>query len=99
MAEHPRQLPIPGDALTDRASAEIFRAWIVKGGLQVSLQRGFDNPAAWGILLTDVARHAARIYAAEKVCSEADALRQMKAMFDAEWGHPTDPGKTGAARQ
>jgi Domain of unknown function (DUF5076) len=98
-AGHPKQLPVPGDALVDRDATEIFRAWIVNGGLQVSLQRGFDTPAAWGILLTDIARHAARIYATEGICSEAEALSQIKSLFDAEWNRPTDPGRTGAARQ
>jgi hypothetical protein len=98
-AGHANELPVPGDALADRDAAEVFRAWIVRGGLQVSLQRAFDDPGAWGILLTDIARHAARIYAAERVCSETEALRKIRAMFDAEWGHPTDPGTTGAARQ
>lgn len=94
----PNELPIPGGAFT-ADSAEIFRAWIVGGGLQVSLQRGFENPGTWGILLVDVARHAARIYEAEGVMSEAEALAAIKSLFDAEWNNMTDPGTTGRARQ
>ena len=97
MAEHPRQLAIPGDAWTDKTAAEIFRAWVVGGGLQVSLQRAFDDPAVWGILLTDIARHAARTYSAENICSEDVALRAIKSVFDAEWDRPTDPGTTAAS--
>ena len=93
-----KELPIPAGAFSGN-SAEILRAWIVDGGLQVSLQRGFDNPSTWGILMADVARHAARIYEAEGVMSEAEALTAIKSMFDAEWNNMTDPGTTGRARQ
>ena len=94
-----RELPIPNGAKADRDSAEIFRAWIVGTGLQVSLQRGFDEPSSWGILLADVARHAARIYATEKVCSEEEALRQIATVLDAELNQSTDIGTTEPIKQ
>lgn len=94
MSEHPRQLAVPGDAFRDRQAAEIVRAWVVNGGLQVSMQRAFDGPEPWGMLLVDIARHAARIYEREGVCSEAEALDRIKTLFDAEWGSPTDLGTT-----
>ena len=92
--EHPRQLAVPGDAWNDQDSAEIFRAWVVNGGLQVSMQRAFEGPEPWGMLMVDIARHAARIYEREGVCTQAEALRRMRALFDAEWGSPTDLGTT-----
>jgi hypothetical protein len=92
--EHPKQLAVPGDAWNDRDAAEIFRAWVVKGGLQVSMQRAFDGPEPWGMLMVDIARHAARIYEREGVCSQAEALRRIKSLFDAEWNSPTDLGTT-----
>jgi hypothetical protein len=46
--------------------------------------------------LVDLARHAARIYATEKVCSEDQARDAIKAMFEAEWNRPTDLGTTQA---
>jgi|SRR5687767_3902385 len=92
--EHPRQLAVPGDAWNDDGSAEIFRAWVVNGGLQVSMQRAFEGPEPWGMLMVDIARHAARIYEREGVCTQAEALRRMRALFDAEWGSPTDLGTT-----
>ena len=97
-ARHPKELPVPGAAF-ETESAEIFRAWVVGQGLQVSLQMGFKDPATWGILLVDIARHAARIYEAEGVMSEEDALMAIRSMFDAEWNNSTDPGTTGQARQ
>ena len=90
----PQELPIPSAAYEASQAVEVFRAWIIGSGLQVSLQRGFDDPAVWGILFADTARHAARAFAAEKICTEHEALDAIKKMFDAEWKRPTDPGQT-----
>lgn len=95
----PRELPLPPEALVDPDAAEIFRAWVIRGGLQVSLQRAFEGPEVWGLLLVDIARHAARVYEREGVCSEAEAMRRIRSLFDAEWGSPTDLGTTSNARQ
>jgi hypothetical protein len=81
--------------MADREAQEIFRAWIVEGGLQVSLQRSFDDPAVWGLLLVDIARHASRIYEAEGDCSQAEALAAIRKMWNAEINSPTDLGVTG----
>ena len=94
----PEELPIPGDAVGND-SAEILRVWIVNGGMHVSLQQGFDDPRIWGIALVDMARHVARVYEREGVMTEAEALDSIKSLFDAEWNHMTDAGRTGLARQ
>src|SRR5215211_1843209 len=57
-------LSVPPDAL-ERGGHEVLRASIVDGGVSVALRRSFDDPFTWGILLVDLARHAARIYAME----------------------------------
>ena len=92
-----QELPVPASVQAGKEATEVFRAFIVDGGLQVSLQRGFDDPRTWGILLADVARHASRIYETEGVVSEADAMRSIRELFDAELDRPTDVGTT--ARQ
>ncbi len=69
---------------------------VVEGGLHVSLRRAFDDPQAWGMLIADVARHAARIFAKETKLTEDEALERIRAMFDAEMDAPTDPGTTSA---
>ena len=94
MAAHPNALGIPPGAQQDEEAAEILRAWAVGGGLEVSLKPSFENPAIWGLLLVDLARHAARAYAAEGKHTEDAVLRDIKKMFDAEWKRPTDLGKT-----
>jgi hypothetical protein len=72
----------------------VLRASIVDGGVSVALRRSFEDPFTWGILLVDLARHAARIYAMETDLSEDDALEQIRAGIDAELERPTDPGAT-----
>jgi hypothetical protein len=87
----------PPPAALKEGGTEIFRAVIVNNGLQVSLRRGFDDPAMWGLLLADIARHAARIYASESVMSEAEALARIRKMYAAEMTDPTDLGTTKPA--
>jgi hypothetical protein len=48
----------------------------------------------WGMLLVDIARHAARVYAKEGVMDEAEALARIIRMFTAELTDPTDLGST-----
>ena len=86
-------LSVPPDAI-EKGGYEVLRASIVDGGVSVALRRSFDDPFTWGILLVDLARHAARIYAMETDLSEDDALEQIRAGIDAELERPTDPGAT-----
>ena len=88
-------LHIPPAAM-EQGGVEVLRAVIIDGGLHVSLRRAFDDPQAWGMLIADVARHAARIFAKETKSSEEEALERIRAMFDAEMDAPTDPGSTSA---
>ena len=88
-------LHIPPTAL-EQGGVEVLRAAIIDGGLHVSLRRAFDDPDAWGMLLADVARHVARIYAKEQAMSEDEVIERVRAMFRAELDQPTDPGTTSA---
>ena len=90
----PGEIGIPAGALADAGSQEVLRAWIVGGGLHVSLLPAFETPDMWGMLLADVARHAARAFAAEKVCSEDAAMRAIIELLVAELDQPTDAGTT-----
>ena len=73
-----------------------MHAVIVDGAMHVSLRRAFDDPEAWGMLIADVARHAARVFARETKWTEEQALERVRSMFDAEMDAPTDPGTTAA---
>jgi hypothetical protein len=88
-------LHIPPAAM-EQGGVEVLRAVIVDGGLHVSLRRAFDDPEAWGMLIADVARHIARIYATEKNMSEDETIARIRAIFESELDTPTDPGTTSA---
>jgi uncharacterized protein DUF5076 len=88
-------LSVPPDAL-EKGGVEILRASIVDGAVSVALRRAFDDPFTWGVLLVDLARHAARIYALEAGLDEAQALAEIRKGIEAELDHPTDPGSTQA---
>ena len=82
MKEKLSQLGVPPAAIQN-GGQEILRAFVVNGGLHVSLQRAFDEPDAWGILLADLARHAARIYATDTKLTTDAALTRIRTLFDA----------------
>ena len=88
-------LHIPPAAL-EQGGVEVLRAVIIDGGLHVSLRRAFEDPEAWGMLIADVARHVARIYATESQVSEEQTLARVRAIFEAEMDAPSDPGTTSA---
>jgi Domain of unknown function (DUF5076) len=88
-------LQIPPTAL-EQGGVEVLRAAIVDGGLHVSLRRAFDDPEAWGMLIADIARHVARIYAKESAMSEDEVLERVRAIFESEMDAPSDPGSTSA---
>ena len=88
-------LHIPPAAM-ELGGVEVLRAVIVDGGLHVSLRRAFEDPEAWGMLIADVVRHIARIYAKESAISEDAVLERVRAIFEAEIEAPSDPGTTSA---
>jgi hypothetical protein len=87
-----RELPLPPIA-QEIGAQEVLRVWSGDNlPQQYALETTWQDPAAWGLLLADVARHAARAYAGVSDISEHDALARIKAGLDAEWGEPTDLG-------
>jgi hypothetical protein len=82
-------------AVLEQGGVEVLRAIVIDGGLHVALRRAFDEPEAWGMLMADVARHIARMYATDG-SSEADVLARVREIFEAEMNTPTDPGTTTA---
>ena len=91
--------PPPGARIDPSRAHEVLRAWIVGEGLQVSIQPAFEDPSIWGILLVDVARHAARMYADRGEVTFEQALAKIRFMWDAETSKPTDPGATQRSTQ
>lgn len=90
----PNEQPLPPDVIGREDAVEVLRAFVVDGGLSIAFQRAFEEPDMWGLLLVDIARHAARAYASESDISEQDALERIVEMFEAEIARPTDIGST-----
>jgi hypothetical protein len=88
-------LGIPPDAM-EKGGVEILRASVVDGAVSVALRRAFEDPFTWGVLLVDLARHAARTYATETGMSEDEAMAEIAAGIQAELEDPSDPGSTQA---
>lgn len=79
----------PPPIASDAATAEVLRVWSgPEHPQQLSLRTTWSDPAAWGLLLADVARHAAKAYAAQGQ-DEAAALERIRQGFSAEWSSPT----------
>jgi hypothetical protein len=75
----------------EKGAVEILRVWGGKNlPQQCSLNTTWDDPGAWGLLLADIARHAAKAYTISIGMAEQKALSRMKQLFDAEWNNPTD---------
>jgi hypothetical protein len=81
-------------AVLEQGGVEVLRAVIIDGDLHVSLRRAFDDPEPWGMLIADVTRHVARIYANESKLEPDEVLERVRSIFEAEMDQPTDPGTT-----
>ena len=90
----PQEQPLPPDVMGRDDATEVLRAFVVDGGLSIAFARAFEEPDLWGLLLVDIARHAARAYARESNYTEDEALTRIVDMFEAEIARPTDVGST-----
>jgi hypothetical protein len=92
------QLLIPDAAKGDPKSFELLRVWIANKGQHVSLRVGvWNDPAAWGIMLADLAKHIANSYDKDEALDRLKTLQRIKAAFDVELAKATnDP--TGRLR-
>ena len=90
----PKEQPLPPDVMGREDATEVLRAFVLDGGLSIAFTRAFEEPDIWGLLLVDIARHAARAYARDSGYTEDEALSRIVEMFEAEINRPTDLGKT-----
>ena len=82
----PREcIDVPEQVKSDASAEDLLRVWGTSEGqvFSVRLER-WDDPAAWGILLADLARHIARSYAEAGSRAADDALQRLLAGFRAE---------------
>ena len=95
----PKEQPLPPDVMGRDDAIEVLRAFVLDGGLSIAFQRAFEEPDMWGLLLVDIARHAARAYSRESSHTEEEALARIVDMFEAEIARPTDTGSTTTPRR
>ena len=85
------QLLIPEAAKNDASSMEIIRVWIANKNQHFTLRVGlWDDPAAWGLLLADLARNIARSYEQDTGAEPRATLERIKLAFNTELENSTD---------
>jgi|SRR5579862_7966932 len=88
-----RELPAPPGAIATPDAVEILRVWAAPGKpVHLALQTTWQDPAAWGLMLVDLARHVAQAYERDGRNRE-EVLARIRSAFDAEWSSPTDSPK------
>ena len=89
-----RELPPPAAATVDDNTVELVRVWAARGAQHVSLATEiWEDPAAWGVCLVDVARHVARAYQQTHGRDPSETMSRLLAGFRAELERPTDEPK------
>jgi hypothetical protein len=86
-----RELVIPPIAAADPRARELIRVWAAEGSQHVSIAAdSWEDPAAWGIALVDLARHISRAYEQMGKGEATAMLDRIREGFDAEWSQATD---------
>ena len=81
------ELPAPEPAVEDEQAFELARVWFAQGAPQVRARLElWPDPAAWGLVLGDVARQLARQCAGPDDADGEGALARLRAGFEAELG-------------
>jgi hypothetical protein len=83
-------LETPPIADSDSTAVEVLRVWAAPGQpQQLTLRTTWKDAGAWGLLLADVARHAANAYGNEGA-DPSVVLARIRELFDAEMSAPMD---------
>ena len=94
------ELAPPPTAVHDALSFEIARVWVANDAQHVRLRTDvWPDPAAWGIVLADLARHVALAYHHMEDHDPEDVLERVLAGLRAELEYPTEPHERGIANE
>jgi Domain of unknown function (DUF5076) len=98
---YPKDELVPPPAATDDArSFEIARLWVASDAQHVALRTDvWPDPAAWGIVLADLARNVALAYHRKDDHDVEDMLERVLAGFHAELESRTDTPDGGAPNE
>ncbi len=78
-----RSLPVPSAAQSDAKAFELLRVWVANGQQHVSLATDvWPDPAAWGIMMVDLAKHVASAYQKTSGKDFGEMLQRIKAGFE-----------------
>ncbi len=84
------ELDMPPVASSNPESVEVLRVWAAPGSpQQLTINTCWEDPGAWGLMLVDIARHAAQAYEHQGQ-DGSEALGRILQLFNAEWSSPTD---------
>jgi ureidoglycolate hydrolase len=90
------ELAVPPIVAQDAKSFEIARVWVANGAQHVRLRADvWPDPAAWGIVLAELARHVALAYHLREDHAVEDVLERVLAGFQSELESPTEPQDRG----
>jgi hypothetical protein len=90
---NPNALDVPPIAKNNSQAVEILRVWAAPGQPQeVIIRNVWKNPAAWGLMLVDIARHVANTYENEGEDRNL-ILSKIYEYFEKEWKSPTDDAR------
>jgi hypothetical protein len=94
------ELVPPPSAIEDAMSFEIARVWVANEAQHVRLRVGvWPDPAAWGIVLADLARHVALAYHHAEDHDVEQVLERVLAGFQTELESPTEPHDRGLSNE
>ncbi len=81
-----KQLAVPPVAAQDAGSFELLRVWVALQSQQITLRPGiWEDPAAWGVMLADLARNIVTVHAEADPELDTEAfLAAMLEGFDTE---------------
>lgn len=89
-------LAIPDQADREPGAYELLRVWTTDAGERVALRVTKEIPVeGWGLLLSDLAKHAAIAHAQKGVGTTSENLRAIVTEFIRELQEPTDQPKGG----
>jgi hypothetical protein len=79
------ELPVPDEAGDAGEAHELVRGWLIDNRLVCGLSpSAFEDPAAWGVLLADVAHHIANALAESEGADRAAVLGAIRRAFEVE---------------
>ncbi len=81
-----KQLAIPAQAQADPAGFELLRVWVAQQSQHITLRPGlWQDPAAWGVMLADLARNIVTVHVENDEDLDAEAfLAAVLEGFDTE---------------